>query len=65
MDTKNDGCFEIDNKSLFTAYKKGTGPLNAKETLFFESMRMVGGRPSNNVDGLDHDHDGIACESLP
>lgn len=24
-----------------------------------------GGSPSNNVDGLDRDHDGIACETLP
>jgi hypothetical protein len=24
-----------------------------------------GGSPSNNVDGLDADHDGVACESLP
>jgi micrococcal nuclease len=24
-----------------------------------------GGSPSNNVDGLDRDHDGIACENLP
>lgn len=24
-----------------------------------------GGSPSNNIDGLDDDHDGIACESLP
>lgn len=24
-----------------------------------------GGSPSNNVDGLDDDHDGVACESLP
>jgi hypothetical protein len=24
-----------------------------------------GGSPSNNVSGLDRDHDGIACESLP
>src|SRR5437773_670924 len=24
-----------------------------------------GGSPSNNVDGLDRDHDGIACESNP
>lgn len=24
-----------------------------------------GGSPSNNVDGLDRDHDGIACEALP
>lgn len=24
-----------------------------------------GGSASNNVDGLDADHDGIACESLP
>ncbi|MDN4593830.1 thermonuclease family protein [Polycladomyces subterraneus] len=29
---------------------------------YFESH---GGSPSNNVDGLDRDHDGIACESLP
>jgi hypothetical protein len=24
-----------------------------------------GGSPSNDVAGLDHDHDGLACESLP
>ncbi len=24
-----------------------------------------GGSPTNNVDGLDRDHDGIACETLP
>lgn len=24
-----------------------------------------GGSPSNNFDGLDADHDGIACEDLP
>jgi micrococcal nuclease len=29
---------------------------------YFEAK---GGSPSNNVDGLDRDHDGIACESLP
>ena len=27
---------------------------------YFESH---GGSPSNDVDGLDRDHDGIACES--
>lgn len=30
--------------------------------VYFESK---GGSPSNNVDRLDADHDGIACESLP
>jgi hypothetical protein len=29
---------------------------------FFDSH---GGSPSNDVEGLDRDHDGIACESLP
>lgn len=29
---------------------------------YFDSR---GGSPTNNVDGLDRDHDGIACESLP
>ena len=29
---------------------------------YFESH---GGSPSNNVDGLDRDHDGVACEDLP
>jgi LPXTG-motif cell wall-anchored protein len=29
---------------------------------YFESH---GGSKSNNVDGLDRDHDGIACENLP
>src|SRR3954451_1545263 len=29
---------------------------------YFESH---GGSPSNDVDGLDRDHDGIACEDLP
>jgi hypothetical protein len=29
---------------------------------YFESK---GGSPTNNVDDLDRDHDGIACESLP
>ena len=24
-----------------------------------------GGSATNNVDGLDHDHDGKACENLP
>lgn len=24
-----------------------------------------GGSPTNNFDGLDADHDGIACENLP
>jgi Excalibur calcium-binding domain len=28
-------------------------------------FRQHGGSPSNNVAGLDHDHDGLACESLP
>src|SRR5450755_14679 len=28
-------------------------------------FKAHGGSPSNDVAGLDHDHDGIACESLP
>ncbi len=35
---------------------------HAEAQRYFESQ---GGSPSNNVDGLDHNHDGIACESLP
>jgi micrococcal nuclease len=34
----------------------------AEAQRYFEAK---GGSPSNNVDGLDRDHDGIACESLP
>lgn len=34
----------------------------AEAQAYFESH---GGSPTNNVDGLDRDHDGIACESLP
>lgn len=30
-----------------------------------EYFEENGGSASNNVDGLDNDHDGIACESLP
>ena len=33
-----------------------------KAQVYFESK---GGSPTNNVDRLDADHDGIACESLP
>lgn len=29
---------------------------------YFDSQ---GGSPTNNVDDLDRDHDGIACEALP
>lgn len=28
-------------------------------------FEVHGGSPSNDVAGLDHDHDGVACESLP
>jgi hypothetical protein len=35
---------------------------HAEAQSYFDSK---GGSPSNNVDGLDADHDGIACESLP
>ena len=35
---------------------------HAQAQAYFESK---GGSPTNNVDRLDSDHDGIACESLP
>jgi hypothetical protein len=35
---------------------------HAEAQAYFNSK---GGSPSNNVDNLDADHDGIACESLP
>ena len=35
---------------------------HAEAQAYFESK---GGSPTNNVDRLDADHDGIACESLP
>lgn len=35
---------------------------HAEAQAYFERR---GGSPSNNVDRLDNDHDGIACESLP
>jgi endonuclease YncB( thermonuclease family) len=34
---------------------------HAEAQAYFDSM---GGSPSNNVDNLDADHDGLACESL-
>lgn len=37
-------------------------PTHADAQSYFTSH---GGSPSNNVDGLDRDHDGIACETLP
>ena len=36
--------------------------LHAEAQAYFEGR---GGSPSNNVDRLDTDHDGLACESLP
>jgi hypothetical protein len=41
------------NCSDFSTYIEAQAYFNAQ-----------GGSPSNNVDGLDADHDGIACESL-
>ncbi len=35
---------------------------HAEAQQYFDSH---GGSPSNNYDGLDNDHDGIVCESLP
>jgi hypothetical protein len=35
---------------------------HAEAQAYFEGR---GGSPSDNVDRLDNDHDGIACESLP
>jgi hypothetical protein len=35
---------------------------HAEAQTYFEGC---GGSPTNNVDWLDADHDGIACESLP
>ena len=37
-------------------------PTHAAAQRWFDSH---GGSPSNDVAGLDHDHDGLACESLP
>jgi hypothetical protein len=37
-------------------------PTHAAAQAWFEQH---GGSPSNDVAGLDHDHDGLACESLP
>lgn len=36
--------------------------IHAEAQAYFESK---GGSPTNNIDRLDSDHDGIACESLP
>ncbi|CCF83932.1 excalibur calcium-binding domain-containing protein [Nitrolancea hollandica] len=35
---------------------------HAEAQAYFEGR---GGSPSNNVDRLDNDHDGLACEGLP
>jgi len=58
------GCGSDDSTSSAANVDKDCSDFATQQEAqaYFESL---GGSSTNNVDGLDSDHDGIACESLP
>ena len=52
-----------------TTTYSGSGDKDCKDFMTHSEAQAYfnskGGSPTNNVDNLDADHDGIACESLP